>query len=315
MAICAAAFGALGPKNASNSSATRTRAERQRFQSAKVVGAAGLIAVAQHQLELGKFNAAADYAADASRKAPMLDDYAQYIRAEAEYQLKNYDEVQQAATRVFNQEPSSPLVGAAAALAVRADLDCGSPKRALDLIKKYFEVIPQPGADLLLARSLDATGDLAQAAEYYQRVYYTFPTAKEATDAANALVDLKQRLGDAYPPPMPTAMLARAQKLFEAKNAAAARIELAAAIPQLAGAQRDLASVRLGEADFFSNNTQAAFAYLSSLKVDDPEADAERLDYLIRCARKADRHADVKPFLAQLERPFRASTVEIGSNC
>lgn len=271
------------------------------------MGAAGLIAVAQHQLELGNFSSAAEYATAASAKAPILDDYAQYIRAQAEYQLKNYSEVQESATRVFNQSPPSPFVGAAAALAVRADLDGDSPKQALELIKKYFDVLPQPAADLLLARSFEATGDLAQAAEYYQRVYYTYPTAKEATDAANALVEVKQRLGDAYPAPMPNAMLARAEKLFVEKNPGAARIELAAAILQLGGAQRDLARVRLGEADFFDNQTQAAFEYLGALKVDDPEADAERLNFLVRCARKADRHADVKPFLTQLEQQHAAS--------
>ncbi len=265
------------------------------------MGAAGLIAVAQHQLDLGNCAAAIDYASSASTKAPVLDDYAQYIRAQAEYKLKNYSEVAASATRVFNQAPVSPFVGPAAALAVRAGLDNDHPKEALDLVKKYFDRIPQPQADLLLARSFDATGDLPHAAEYYQRVYYNYPSAKEATDAANALVDLKQRLGDAYPPPMPPAMLTRAQKLFDAKNPAGARIELAAAIPQLGGAERDLARVRLGEADFFDNQVQAAFEYLLALKVDDPEADAERLNYLIRCARKRDSHADVKPFLDQLE--------------
>ncbi len=271
------------------------------IQPPKVVGVAGLIAVAQHQLELGNLQAAAQYAASASNKAPILDDYAQYIRAQAEYGLKNYAEVAKASTHVFNQVPVSPFVGAAAALAVRADLDNDSPKQALELVKKYHDRIPQPAADLLLARSFEAAGDLAQAAEYFQRVYYNYPVAKEATDAANALVDVKQRLGDAYPPPTPVAMLGRAQKLFEAGNPAAARIELAAAIPQIGGPQRDLARVRLGEADFLSNNTAAAFQYLTALKVDDPEADAERISYLIRSVRKLDRHADVKDFLKQLE--------------
>ncbi len=257
--------------------------------------------MAQHELDTGNFAAAAKYATAAASKAPMLDDYAQYIRAQAEYQLKNYAEVNESATHVFNQTPVSPLVGAAAALAVNADLEGDSPKQALELIKKYFDVIPQPQADLLLARCFEATGDLPQAAEYDQRVYYDYPSSKEATDAANALVNLKQRLGDAYPPIMPTQMLGRAQKLFDAKNPAGARIELAAAIPQLGGVQRDLARVRLGEADYLDNHTQAAFEYFSALKVDDPEADAERLSYLIRCARKPDRHADVKPFLTQLE--------------
>ena len=235
-------------------------------------------------------------------KAPSLDDYAQYIRAQAEYNLKDYGEVAKAVPHVFNQVPLSPLVGPAAALAVRSHLDNDKPKEALDLIKKYYDRIPKPQSDFLLARCFKGVGDPAQAAEYYQRVYYTYPTAKEATDAANALVDLKSQLGDQFPTPMPTTLLDRAQKLLDAKNPSAARTELAAAIPQIGGAQRDLARVRLGEADFLSGHTQAAFQYFSALKVDDGEADAERLAYLIRCIRKQDRRGDVNPFLDQLAR-------------
>lgn len=273
-----------------------------------MVGAAGLIALAQHQLDLGNFAAAAESAAAGAQKAPSLEDYAHYIREQAEYGLKNYAEAAKSATHVFNQVPSSPLVGSAAALAVRAGLDSDHPKDALELVKKYDEVIPQPQADLLLARCLSATGDLLQAAEIYQRVYYDYPTSKEAADAANALVELKQRLGDKYPPITAADMLGRAEKLFEAHNPGGARIELYAAIPQLTGVERDQARVRLGVADFLNNNAKAAFDYLSALKVDESEADAERLSYLIRCARKLDRHADLKPYLDHLEQQHASST-------
>jgi soluble lytic murein transglycosylase len=271
------------------------------------VGAAGVLAVAQHQLDQGNFNAAVDYAVAAARKAPLLNDYAQYVRAQAEYKLKNYPEVAKAATQVFNQDPLSPLLGPAAALAVNADLDGDNPKHALELVKKYFDQIPQPEATLLLARTFQANGELTQAAEYFQRVYYNYPVAKEAADAANALVSLKARLGEAYPAVTPAAMLGRAAKMFQAKRPAGASIELAAAIPQLSGGQRDLARVRLGEADFFAGKAQSSFEYLTALKVDDAEADAERLLYLIRCARKLNRDADVKPFLGQLEQRHPAS--------
>jgi soluble lytic murein transglycosylase len=277
-------------------------------QSPKAVGAAGVLAVAQHQLDQGNFNAALDYATAAARKAPLLNDYAQYVRAQAEYKLKNYPEVSKAATQVFNQDPVSPLLGPAAVLAVNADLDNDNPKHAFELVKKYFDRIPQPQATLLLARAFQANGDLAQAAEYFQRVYYGYPVAKEAADAANALVSLKARLLDAYPPVMPAAMLGRADKMFQAKRPADAATELAAAIPQLGGAQRDLARVRLGEADFFAGKAQPAFQYLTALKVDDAEADAERLSYLIRSARKLNRDADVKPFLDQLEQGHPTSS-------
>jgi len=265
------------------------------------VGAAGVLAVAQHQLDQGNFNAAVDYAVAAARKAPLLNDYAQYVRAQAEYKLKNYPEVVKAATQVFSQDPVSPLLGPAAALAVNADLDNDNPKHALELVKKYCDRIPQPEATVLLARTFQANGDLGQAAEYFQRVYYNYPISKEAADAANALVSLKARLGEAYPPVKSGAMLGRAEKMFQARRPADATTELAAAIPQLGGAQRDLARVRLGEADFFAGKAQSAFEYLIALKVDDAEADAERLSYLIRCARKLNRDADVKPFLDQLQ--------------
>ncbi|HEY1214101.1 MAG TPA: transglycosylase SLT domain-containing protein, partial [Bryobacteraceae bacterium] len=130
---------------------------------------------------------------------------------------------------------------------------------------------------------------------------------------ANALVDIKNRMGDSYPPIMPRQMIGRAQKLFESGNGAAARIELAAAIPQLTGAASDLARVKLGVADYLDNHTQAAFEYLTALKVNDPEADAERLNYLIRCARRLDKHADVKPFLTQLEQQHAQSLWRLDS--
>ena len=276
-------------------------------QPPKVVGAAGLIAIAQRELDVNHLQAAVDYAASASNKAPILDDYAQYIRAQAEYGLKNYDEVGKAVTHVFDQVPLSPLVGPAAALAVRAELDGDHPKQALELVKKYFDRIPQPQSDLLLARSYQATEDFVQAAKYYQRVYYNFPVAKEATDAANALVDIRQRIADAYPPPMPDAMLTRGEKLIDAKRPAEARIEYTAAIPQLGGIERDKARVRLGEVDYLNGNVDAAYQYLNALKIDESEADAERLSYLIRCARKLDRHSDVKELLNHLERQHAAS--------
>ena len=285
----------------SSKTAASKRTAKKKTSDVKSAGAAAILALAQHQLEARNFSGAAEYANSGVAKAPILADYAYFIRAQAELQLRNSAAVNESATRIFAHAPASPFVGPAAALAVRADLDSDHPKEALQLIKKHFEVIPQPEANLLLARCFQSTGDLPQAAEYFNRVYYDYPSSKEAGEAESALVDLKTRLGDAFPPAMPKALLGRAQKLFDARNPAAAKVELTAAIPQLIGAERDTARVRLGVADFLAGNARAAFEYLLALKVDDPEADAERLDYIIRCARKNDRKSDVKLYLNQLE--------------
>ena len=94
----------------------------------KAAGGAGLIAIAQRQLTQGDFATAAQYAKEAAGKAPQLEDYAEYIREQAEYNLKNYSEIGKSAARVFDQKPASPLTGPAAALAVKADLGNDQPE-------------------------------------------------------------------------------------------------------------------------------------------------------------------------------------------
>ncbi len=265
-------------------------------------GPAANISLAKQYLELNNPATALEQANLAAVKVPQLNDYAQYYRAQAEYQLKNYSEVGKSVTQIFNQQLLSPMTGPAAAVGVAAYLDSGNPKQAFDLVKKYFDKIPQPQATLLLARCLQANADLPQAAEYYQRVYYVYPNSKEAADAATALADLKTKLADGYPPVMPAAMLGRAEKLLDARRTAEAKNELTAAIPQLTGVQKDQARVRLGEADFRAGRVSDAFEYLKALQVEDSEADAERQAYLVRCARHLDKKSDVKAYLEELAR-------------
>ncbi len=265
-------------------------------------GPAATISLARQYLEINNPTAALEQANIAAAKVPQLIDYALYYRAQSEYQLKNYPEVAKAVKQIFDQQLLSPMTGPAAAVSVSAYLDSGNPKQAFDLVKKYFDKIPQPQATLLLARCLQANNDLPQAAEYFQRVYYDYPNSRESTEAANALTDLKTKLADGYPPVMPAAMLGRAEKLLEAHRTNDAKTELTAAIPQLAGVQRDQARVRIGEVDYRAGKISDAFEYFKQLKVDDSEADAERQAYLVRCARHLDKKSDVKAYLDELAR-------------
>lgn len=266
----------------------------------QATGPAANVSLAKQYLELNNPTAALEQANLAAAKVPQLNDYAQYYRAQAEYQLKNYPEATKSVTLVLNQQLLSPMTGPAAAVGVSAYLDQNNPKQAFELAKKYSDKIPQPQATFLLARCLLANNDLPQAAEYFQRVYYNYPNAKEASDAATALADLKTKLADGYPPVMPGAMLGRAEKLLEARRTADAKTELYAAIPQLTGVQRDQARVRLGEADYHAGKVSEAFEYFKELQVDDSEADAERQAYLVRCARHLDKKSDVKAYLDEL---------------
>ena len=273
----------------------------------KAAGAAALLALAQRELDQRNFQVASEYANRAAKQAPTLDDYANYVRAEAELSQRNYAEVTKAVVHVFSHNPPSPLDGAAAAVAVQGDLDNDKPKSALELMRKYYDHIPQPQADFLLARSLNATGDLAHAAEYFQRVYYGYPKTQSASDSEGFLNDLKTKLGESYPPPMPAAMLGRAMKLAEARDYVAAKNELNNVIPQLGGAQNEVARVRLGVVDFLNRDYARAKSYLETLKVSDAEADAERLDYLIRSMLRIDKQANVQTYLDTLAAKYPQS--------
>ena len=121
---------------------------------------------------------------------------------------------------------------------------------------------------------------------YYQRVYYGYPVTPEAAQSDAELKKLRDALGEKYPPAMPNAMLSRAVKLMEAKQYAKARTELESLVPQLGGAEKDLARVRIPVADYYAKETARAHAALASLEVSTPEADAERLHFLLLCAQR-----------------------------
>jgi soluble lytic murein transglycosylase len=309
LAVTSFAAATRRPKSKSGSKATAKAQPRP--PKAKAAGAAALLALAQRELDANHLESAAEYASRAAKQAPELDDYANYVRAQAQARLRNGAEVGKAVPHVLEHTPVSPLAGPAAAIAVQSDLDSDKPKDALNLIRKFYVRIPKPQADFLLARAFQATGDLAQAAEYYQRVYYGFPKSREAGDAENSLNDLKTRLGESYPPPMPTAMLGRAMKLIDARDYIGARNELNSVIPQLGGAQRDLAKVRLGEVDFFNRDYAKARRNLDSLQVSDPAADAERLDYAARSSLKLDKQSNVDSYLNTLAAKYPQSSYRL----
>ncbi len=139
---------------------------------------------------------------------------------------------------------------------------------------------------------------------YHQRVYYGFPLSTEAAQSEAELKKLRGELGDKYPPAMPNAMFGRTVKLMDAKQYAKARAELEALAPQLAGAEKDLARVRVSVADYNLKDTLRAHGSLAALEVSSPEADAERLHYLLLCAQRLKNQDEVNGVLEKLARLY-----------
>jgi soluble lytic murein transglycosylase len=238
------------------------------------------------------------------KRLPKIADYTAFFIASAKCESGDSASVAKTLEPVFKMTPISPLVPRAALLEARAFEQKGDPNAAVEVLKKYFGTLPQPAGDLALAAAFEAAGDPVNAVAYDQRIYYGFPVAPEAPASEAALARLRASLGAQYPPAMPGTMLSRAMKLIDAKQYMKARAELESLTPELSGPEKDLARVRIGVVDYDANETARAYRELSALEVSTPEADAERLHYLLLCAQRLKNQDEVNEVLGKLGRLY-----------
>lgn len=255
-------------------------------------------------LDAKRYPAAIAVLAPLVKRIPKLADYAAWLLGSAQFESQDYAAVPKTLDAVWKQTPPSPLVARAVLLAAKADLQNGAAKDAVEILRKHYTVLAQPAGDLAMAAAFAGAGDSVSAAIYDQRVYFTYPNSPEAAQADADLTRLKAQLGDNYPPAMPNAMLGRALKLLATGSGARARKELETIIPQLGGAERDVARVRIGVAHYETKENLAAEKYLASLEGLSPEADAERLCYLSLSARRLKNQEEVHASLDQLGRLY-----------
>ncbi len=255
-------------------------------------------------LEAKKYAAAIAALEPTVKRLPKIADYAAFFLASARFESTDYAGAIKALDPVFKMTPVSPLAPRAVLLLARAYGQAGDPKAAIDTLRKNYSTLPQPAGDLAMALAFSAAEDPTSAVVYHQRVYYGFPVSAEAAQSDAALTKLRADLGEKFPPAMPNAMLGRAVKLMDAKQYVRARAELESLVPQLGGAEKDLARVRISVADYNAKETPRAHSALAALEVSTPEADAERLHYLLLCAQRLKNQDEVNGVLEKLGRLY-----------
>ncbi len=271
-------------------------------------GALALLAVAVADLGQGQPAEAAERLRQARSRLAILADYVAYYAAGAAFDQRDFAGAAREAEAVWTCTPVSPLAGEAAVLAARAYKEDGKPSEAVRVLRANYAQLPQPAGDLLLAQNYRASNDLASAAVYYQRVYYQYPATPEAEQAASALPELRTTLGDSYPPPTTQAMFQRAETWMRARDFSRARSEYEAIASRTAGLDRERARLRLAEIDYFRYENISAYANLKALQVSASEVDAERLYYMVECARRLDSEERMREALGELSERHRNST-------
>jgi soluble lytic murein transglycosylase len=286
--------------------ASPTPARRQalvRFASQHpkdVNGALALLALGVTAVERGEYAGGARHLEAAGKRLPQLADAIGYYLGTAYSRLGQPDAARERLEAVVAASPRSPLAGRAALALAEVHMASPAPEQAVAVLKAEYSHIPQPAGDLALASACEAAGELAAAAAYAQRVYYGFPASKEAAQAGQMLDRLREKLGENYPPPLPEAMLGRAQKWLDARDFARARAEYQGLVSQLGGEAKELAQVRAGIAWYRGGGAESAFSYLKALSLIAPEADAERLYYLVECARGLEDLPAMRDFVERL---------------
>jgi soluble lytic murein transglycosylase len=233
---------------------------------------------------------------------PPIADYVAYYLAAARVEAKETENIARDLAPVHMTEIPSPLNGRAWLVEAKALGAAGIP-----VLREHYADLPQPDGDLALADAYQAAGDLANAAEFYQRVFYFYVTGDPAAKSAAALLALKDLMGASYPAPLPQQALQRADRLMEARQYAAARSEYAALIDQLVDVDRDTARVRIGAADIAAGKPGIAAPYLRGLDLPESDADAERLYHLEEACRKMNDDSGMMSAVKDLARKYPKS--------
>ncbi len=272
-----------------------------------VDGALARLAIARGELSQGRVQQSLGHLDSAAPRLAELSDYVMYLRGLALAGDQQHAKASEAFAQVIGAAPPSPLRTDAAIQTAKSFLELAKPDEAIRTLRDPGLKERQPEFGFLLGKAYLARDDLAMAATHLQQVYTEFPARKEAQDAEILLGQLRQRMGDGYPPLTGRDLLLRGEALRSAGQHATARAALEAAVPQLMGEEKERAQVLMAAADYDRMQTSAARSQLDALRPQSPEADAHRLYLLVQCARRLKQVDDMLRHAKQLRQRYPRS--------
>jgi soluble lytic murein transglycosylase len=262
-------------------------------------GALALLLLGATETDQRQFGDALAHLKAAGKRLPELADYTAYLSGVAESGLRQFADTESTLQPVWQSTPASPMVTKAALLQAESFLEGGNPAGAVTLVQQHLADLPASQAELLLARAYEAQNNADAAAQHFQKIYVEYPLSKEAADAEAALTR--------YPGIPADALLARGLRLEAGGDYTRAGKELTALLPRLSGDSHDLARVRIGAAAYLARENESAYKYLISFEAKAPEAEAERLYYLLESQRRLNRLDEMNATLEKLAQSYPQS--------
>jgi soluble lytic murein transglycosylase len=217
----------------------------------------------------------------------LLREYTLFWTAQTERALHKNGEAFQDFAAVLNDYPNTILKEQVLTAYIPAAIDMGHPQDGLDALAAYSPTASKPALLLVRARAHESARKLVDAAKDYQTLFYKFPLADEAKDAAIALPQLNKLLHGEFPYATAELQAQRAQIFYDAHKWKEARVEyekLASMLKDPANPTRQRALLRVAQCRQHPKEAPYLFA---KLNLSDPETDAERLYALSQAYRSA----------------------------
>jgi soluble lytic murein transglycosylase len=203
----------------------------------------------------------------------LLRDYGLYWSSQANLALNHTGEALEQLQEFRKSYPDSVITEQALQSLGVAALAANQPAAILAALEGYPQTAAKPALLFLRAEAREQSGQPLQAAADYQTIYLHFPLSDQAREAGQKLSFLRSSLGDKLGAIPIEQQLEHAATIFAAHQWGDTRNEYSRLLPQLTGADRERAELRIMECGVALG---AGISGISALKITDPDVDAER---------------------------------------
>jgi soluble lytic murein transglycosylase len=241
--------------------------------SSNVYGARAALALGYYDYSKTNFGLAAKWLVRA-QSDPLLRDYALYWSAETNIALSKQADALEQLKKLRADYPDSVMTDQALESLAGAAIALNQPLEALAALDAYPATDKKPALLLLRGEAREQAGRPLEAVEDYQSLYLRFPLAEQGRQAGAKLDFLRTTLKTGYREIPLGQRFAHADALFNGHLWSEARNEYAQLLPQLSGADRERAELRILECGVSLGGGVSA---VNALRVDDADVDAERL--------------------------------------
>jgi len=265
--------------------------------------AAAYLALAHAYMLDHRYTDATTNFAQARKSGEALDDYADYLGAQAMIQGGRPTDAYSTLEHFQEHHQDSIFVPSAPILLANAHLQQSDAKGALAVLTPLLNTpaSDQVGFQITLGRAYQGAGDTSQAATLFKKIYQSRPLTAEANQAATQLQAMNLPL-------TPAERKLHADALFNAKRYSEAGAEygaIARASTQLNPQDRDALVIYMAVCDLRLKHINRR--EIENLPQTDDDTAALKLYMLAELARNEDKRADHDALVSQLVLRFPAS--------